>query len=263
MEIHNQLFLPKDLRPGEKRPAIVFVHGGPVRQMLLGVSLHGGLSPLLRRQPVAREPGLRRDVGELSRRHRLRQVVPHGAEHEPRGNSEYQDVLAGGKYLQTRADVDPKRRRASGGCRTAACSRRRRWRATPTSSSPASISPASISTATASIPRTLAYKSSAISEIDNWKSPVSPDPGRRRSQRQLRADGRPRAAAARAQRALRAVRDARRHARDAAPQALAADLGAHGSLPEQVPEEGRRRPPRSRRKSDRQEIRRPIATSCW
>src|SRR5439155_6906174 len=36
MEIHNQLFLPKDLKPGEKRPAIVFVHGGPVRQMLLG-----------------------------------------------------------------------------------------------------------------------------------------------------------------------------------------------------------------------------------
>src|SRR5260221_6652180 len=35
-EVHNQLFLPKDLRPGEKRPAIVFVHGGPVRQMLLG-----------------------------------------------------------------------------------------------------------------------------------------------------------------------------------------------------------------------------------
>ena len=33
---HNQLFLPKDLKPGEKRPAIVFVHGGPVRQMLLG-----------------------------------------------------------------------------------------------------------------------------------------------------------------------------------------------------------------------------------
>ena len=34
LEIHNQLFLPKDLKPGEKRPAIVFVHGGPSRQML-------------------------------------------------------------------------------------------------------------------------------------------------------------------------------------------------------------------------------------
>jgi len=36
LEIHNQLFLPKDLKPGEKRPAIIFVHGGPVRQMLPG-----------------------------------------------------------------------------------------------------------------------------------------------------------------------------------------------------------------------------------
>src|SRR5260370_815354 len=34
LEIHNQLFLPKDLKPGERRPAIVFVHGGPMRQMM-------------------------------------------------------------------------------------------------------------------------------------------------------------------------------------------------------------------------------------
>src|SRR2546423_6515567 len=36
VEFHNQLFLPKDLKPGERRPAIVFVDGGPPRQMLLG-----------------------------------------------------------------------------------------------------------------------------------------------------------------------------------------------------------------------------------
>ncbi len=35
-EFHNQLFLPADLKPGEKRPALIFVHGGPARQMLLG-----------------------------------------------------------------------------------------------------------------------------------------------------------------------------------------------------------------------------------
>ena len=29
LEIKNQLFLPKDIKPGERRPAIVFVHGGP------------------------------------------------------------------------------------------------------------------------------------------------------------------------------------------------------------------------------------------
>src|SRR4029453_1771651 len=41
VEFHNQLFLPKDLKPGERRPALIFVHGGPQRQMLLGYhSLH-------------------------------------------------------------------------------------------------------------------------------------------------------------------------------------------------------------------------------
>jgi dipeptidyl aminopeptidase/acylaminoacyl peptidase len=37
-----------------------------------------------------------------------------------RGNAEYQDVLAGGKYLQSRSDVD-RTASASGVCRTAAC----------------------------------------------------------------------------------------------------------------------------------------------
>src|ERR1700675_4009361 len=36
LEIHGQLFLPKDAKPGEKRPALIFLHGGPMRQMLLG-----------------------------------------------------------------------------------------------------------------------------------------------------------------------------------------------------------------------------------
>src|SRR5262249_59390601 len=35
-EIHGQLFLPKNLKPGEKRPALIFIHGGSMRQMLLG-----------------------------------------------------------------------------------------------------------------------------------------------------------------------------------------------------------------------------------
>jgi dipeptidyl aminopeptidase/acylaminoacyl peptidase len=36
LEIHGQLFLPKNPKPGEKRPALIFLHGGPMRQMLLG-----------------------------------------------------------------------------------------------------------------------------------------------------------------------------------------------------------------------------------
>ena len=36
VESSNQLFLPKDLKSGERRPAIIFVHGGPARQMMPG-----------------------------------------------------------------------------------------------------------------------------------------------------------------------------------------------------------------------------------
>ncbi|MFQ5633359.1 MAG: DPP IV N-terminal domain-containing protein, partial [bacterium] len=35
-EIHEQLFLPRNAKAGDKRPALIFMHGGPIRQMLLG-----------------------------------------------------------------------------------------------------------------------------------------------------------------------------------------------------------------------------------
>jgi len=34
--MHAQLFVPADLKLGEKRPALIFLHGGSMRQMLLG-----------------------------------------------------------------------------------------------------------------------------------------------------------------------------------------------------------------------------------
>jgi dipeptidyl aminopeptidase/acylaminoacyl peptidase len=36
MRVPAQLFLPRDIRPGERRPAAIFFHGGSRRQMLLG-----------------------------------------------------------------------------------------------------------------------------------------------------------------------------------------------------------------------------------
>jgi dipeptidyl aminopeptidase/acylaminoacyl peptidase len=36
LEIHGQLFLPRDAPAGARLPAVIFMHGGPVRQMLLG-----------------------------------------------------------------------------------------------------------------------------------------------------------------------------------------------------------------------------------
>ncbi|MFQ5630534.1 MAG: DPP IV N-terminal domain-containing protein [bacterium] len=41
MKIHGQLFLPKKNKQGEKRPALLFFHGGSRRQMLLGFHHRG------------------------------------------------------------------------------------------------------------------------------------------------------------------------------------------------------------------------------
>ena len=113
-EVHNQLFLPKDLKPGEKRPAIVFVHGGPVRQMLLGYHYmhfyHVAYAVnqwLASRGYVVMSINYRSGIGYGKS---FRTAPNTGG----RGNAEYQDVLAGGKYLQTRPEVDAESRRHLG-----------------------------------------------------------------------------------------------------------------------------------------------------
>lgn len=171
MKVHNQLFLPKDLRPGEKRPAIVFVHGGPVRQMLLGYHymevyhLFYSVNQWLASQGyVVLSVNYRGGVGYG----KSFRTAPNT---NSRGNSEYQDVLTGGKYLQSRPDVDPKRvgiwGLSYGGLLTAQALARN-----------SDIFAAGVDLAGVHLygnnldPENLAYKSSAISEIANWKSPV-------------------------------------------------------------------------------------------
>jgi dipeptidyl-peptidase-4 len=171
LEFHNQLFLPKDLRAGEKRPAIVFVHGGPMRQMILGYHymevyhLFYGVNQWLASQGyVVLSVNYRSGIGYG----RTFRTAPNTNQ---RGNSEYQDVLAAGKYLQARADVDPKRvgiwGLSYGGLLTAQALARN-----------SDIFIAGVDMAGVHLygnnldPDNLAYKSSAISEIANWKSPV-------------------------------------------------------------------------------------------
>ena len=171
IEFHNQLFLPADLKPGEKRPALIFVHGGPARQMLLGwhylsfYHVFYGVNQWLATQGyIVMSVNYRSGVGYGRA---FRQAPQTGA----RGNSEYRDVLAAGSGSRRgRTSIPPAS--ASGACRTAACSPRRRSRATRISSSSASISPACTCAGSSSIPRTWPTASSAISEIDKWKSPV-------------------------------------------------------------------------------------------
>jgi dipeptidyl aminopeptidase/acylaminoacyl peptidase len=170
-EIHNQLFLPKDIKPGEKRPAMIFVHGGPVRQMLLGYhyryvyhQFYATNEWLAAHGYVVLSVNYRSGVGYG----RSFRAAPNT---EQRGNSEYQDVVAGAKYLQSRPDVDPKRvgiyGLSYGGLLTAQALARN------SDIFAAGVDYAGVHLYGSSLdPGDVSYQSSAISQIDNWKSPV-------------------------------------------------------------------------------------------
>lgn len=171
MAIHNQLFLPKDLQPGEKRPAIVFVHGGPVRQMLLGYHyMHFYHVAYAVNQWLASRGYLVLSVN-------YRSGIGYGksfrtaANTGGRGNAEYQDVVAAGKYLQSRPDVDPNRvgiwGLSYGGVLTSQALARN-----------SDIFKVGVDLAGVHLwgnsldPDNVSYQSSTISAIDTWKSPV-------------------------------------------------------------------------------------------
>jgi dipeptidyl aminopeptidase/acylaminoacyl peptidase len=107
MNIHCQLFKAKNATG--KTPAVVFMHGGPMRQMLLG--WHYGYyyhnSYALNQYLASRgytviSVNYRAGIGYG----RAFREAKHRGQ---RGASEYQDVVAAGKYLQSRSDVDTRR----------------------------------------------------------------------------------------------------------------------------------------------------------
>lgn len=171
LEIHNQLFLPRDLKPGEKRPAMVFVHGGPPRQMLPGYHYMQfyhwsyAINQWLADQGyVVLSINYRLGVGYG----RSFRAAPNT---NARGNAEYQDVVAGGKYLQGRADVDPARVGIWGlsyGGLLVAQALARNSDIFVAGADLAGVHLYGNSLDSASV----SYKSSAISAIDTWKSPV-------------------------------------------------------------------------------------------
>ncbi|HKD91104.1 MAG TPA: prolyl oligopeptidase family serine peptidase [Terriglobales bacterium] len=105
LEIHGQLFVPRgQTKPG---PALVFTHGGPPRQMLLGFHPMDAYNFMY----AANEYLASRGYVVLSVNYRLSimygrafRVPAHAG---PQGASEYQDVVAGAKYLQSLPYVDP------------------------------------------------------------------------------------------------------------------------------------------------------------
>ncbi len=109
LPIHGQLFLPSDLRPGDRRPAVLFFHGGSRRQMLLGWHYRGyyhnayALNQYLAsRGYVVVSVNYRSGIGYGME---FREALNYGA----RGASEFNDVTGAGLYLQSRSDVDPNR----------------------------------------------------------------------------------------------------------------------------------------------------------
>ncbi|HET9529983.1 MAG TPA: alpha/beta fold hydrolase, partial [Blastocatellia bacterium] len=171
VKFNNQLFLPEGIRPGERRPALIFVHGGPQRQMLLGYHYrhfyhmaYAINQYLASRGYVVLSVNYRSGIGYGKK---FRNAEKRGRN----GNSEYQDVLAAGKYLQGRADVDPKRvgiwGLSYGGILTAQALARN------SDIFAAGVDIAGVHLWGSSIdPKTVAYQSSSISQIEKWKSPV-------------------------------------------------------------------------------------------
>ncbi len=109
VECHNQLFIPAAAKPGEKRPAVIFMHGGPMRQMMLGWHNRG----YYHQAYGVNQYFVSRGYIVLSVNYRsgimygrsFREAQKRGAQ----GASEYQDIVAAGRYLASRDDVDPKR----------------------------------------------------------------------------------------------------------------------------------------------------------
>jgi len=170
IEFNNQLFLPADLKPGEKRPALIFVHGGPQRQMLLGWHylsfyhvFYGVNEWLVSKGYIVLSVNYRSGVGYGRA---FRQAQGTGSA----GNTEYRDVLAAAKWMLARPDVDPQRfgiwGLSYGGLLTAQALARN------SDLFKLGVDLAGVHVRGQLDPENLAYKSSAISEIDKWKSPV-------------------------------------------------------------------------------------------
>lgn len=171
MKFNNQIFVPKDIKPGEKRPAIVFVHGGPSRQMLLGYHylsfyhVFYAVNQWLASQGyIVISVNYRSGIGYGKSFRQAPNIAANG-------KSEYGDVLAAGKYLQARADVDPKRvgiwGLSYGGLLTAeALARNSDIFITGVDLAGVHLQGNTLDTAAVS------YKSSSISQIAKWTSPV-------------------------------------------------------------------------------------------
>jgi dipeptidyl aminopeptidase/acylaminoacyl peptidase len=107
MLIPGQLFVPKNSKAGDKHPAIIFLHGGSRRQMLLGFNYGQYYSNAYALNQYFVSMGyivlslnFRSGIGYGLE---FREALNYGAQ----GASEFHDVLGAGLHLKSRADVNP------------------------------------------------------------------------------------------------------------------------------------------------------------
>lgn len=109
LEIHGQLFMPSGRGRGERVPAVIFMHGGSRRQMMLGWhnrgyyhNAYGFNQYLASRGYVVLSVNYRSGIGYGVDFREPEDYGWHGA-------SEYQDIVAAGRFLQALDGVDPER----------------------------------------------------------------------------------------------------------------------------------------------------------
>ncbi len=170
-DIHAQLFLPKGIHPGERRPTMIFVHGGPQRQMLPGYHYmqfyHWAYAVnqwLASQGYVVMSINYRSGIG-YGRKFRM---MPNTYF---RGNSEYQDVTAGAAYLAARNDVDARKLGIWGLSYGGLLTSQALARNSDIFVAGADLAGVHLSGNTLDS-SAVTYQSSTISQIDKWKSPV-------------------------------------------------------------------------------------------
>jgi dipeptidyl aminopeptidase/acylaminoacyl peptidase len=111
-EIHGQLFDPKDVSDANAsapHPALIFIHGGSIRQMMLGFHYMDYYHNAYAMNQYLASLGyvvlsVNYRTGIMYGRH-FREPKDGG----PRGGAEYKDIVAAGRFLQLLPYVDKKR----------------------------------------------------------------------------------------------------------------------------------------------------------
>jgi dipeptidyl aminopeptidase/acylaminoacyl peptidase len=102
--LHGQLFLPRN--PKGRVPGLVFMHGGPIRQMMLGFHYMDYYHNAYAENQYLASRG----YAVLSVNYRLGVMYGRAFREAPntvwRGAAEYRDVVAAGRYLQSLPGVD-------------------------------------------------------------------------------------------------------------------------------------------------------------